>query len=260
MRKIIAANWKMSPNSLKEAGKIFNEIKRVASRMRKVETVICPPFVYLSSFGDSISKQRLNLRLGSQDVSFEEKGAYTGEVSAKMLKNTGVSYVIVGHSERRNPSAGGGETNEIINKKIKIALKNNLKVIFCVGEEKRNEETGYLHFIKNEVEKGLRGIPRKSMKNLVIAYEPIWAIGRTCKSADKPENILQMSIYIKRILLEIAGKELSRAVPILYGGSVEPENAGEILKNGGVQGFLVGRASLAPKQFNKILKIANESR
>lgn len=252
MKKIIVANWKMSPDSLKEAEKIFNEIKRAAGKMLKVEIVICTPFIYLSTFYSPHSA----LKLGSQDVFYEEKGAYTGEISAKMLKNLGASYVIIGHSERRKHF---GETNEIINKKIKIALKNNLKVIFCVGEEKRNEEAGHLRFIKDELEKGLKGIPRKSMKNLVIAYEPIWAIGKTGKSADKPENILQMSIYIRRILLEIAGKELSRAIPILYGGSVEPGNAEDILKNGGAQGFLVGHASLAPKQFNKILKTADET-
>lgn len=242
----------MSPDSLKEAGRIFNETKKIVSRMKKVEIVICTPFVYLSTFYSPYSA----IKLGSQDVFYEEKGAYTGEISANMLKKLGASHVIIGHSERRKYFS---ETNEIINKKIKIALKNNLKVIFCVGEEKRNEEAEHLRFIKEELEKGLKGIPRKSMKNLVIAYEPVWAIGKTGKIADKPENILQIIIFIRRILLEIAGKELSRAIPILYGGSVEPGNAEGILKNGGVQGFLVGHASLIPKQFNKILEIANET-
>ncbi len=173
-----------------------------------------------------------------------------------MIKNLGAKYVIVGHSERRENL---GETNEMVNKKIKTALKSNLKVVFCIGERQRDENASFLHFVKNEIEEGLKGISHKSIKNLVIAYEPIWAIGKKGKDADKPEDILQMSIYIRRVLLGIIGKDLSREIPILYGGSVEPENAKGILETGGVQGFLVGHASLVPSKFNKILKIANES-
>ncbi|MBU2109698.1 triose-phosphate isomerase [Patescibacteria group bacterium] len=257
MKKLIIANWKMNPQGLKEARRIFSEIKKVASRMPRVETIICPPCVYLSLFGDSISKRRLNLRLGAQNVFWENPsaggGAYTGEISAQMLKNLNVKYVIIGHSERRKYL---GETDEMINKKIKNALNNNLKVIFCIGEQERDIEGSYLYFIKNEIEAGLKNIPRKLFKNLIIAYEPIWAINKKGKDADKPEDVFQISIYIRRVLLGIMGKELSRSIPILYGGSVEPENAENILKEGGVQGFLVGHASLVPRDFNKILKIA----
>lgn len=262
MKKLIVANWKMKPNSLKEAKKIFNEIKKVASKLKKVDTVICPPFVYLPALGDSVSKQtwRLSLQVGAQDIFYENPptggGAFTGEISVMMIKNLGANYVIIGHSERRNPPAGGGETNEIINKKIKTALKNNLKVIFCVGEQERDIEGNYLYFIKNEIEEGLKGISRKLFKNLIIAYEPTWAIGKKGEDADNSEDVFQMSIYIRRVLLGIVGKELSRTIFILYGGSVEPENAESLLKEGGMQGFLVGHASLVPKNFNKILKIA----
>ena len=255
MKKLIVANWKMKPSSLKEAKKIFNEIKKVASKLKKVDTVICPPFVYLPALGDSVSKQtwRLSLQVGAQDIFYEDKGAFTGEISVMMVKNLGANYVIIGHSERRKYL---GETNEIINKKIKTALKNNLKVIFCVGEQERDIEGNYLYFIKNEIEEGLKGISRKLFKNLIIAYEPIWAIGKKGEDADNSEDIFQMSIYIRRVLLGIVGKELSRTIFIIYGGSVEPENAESLLKEGGTQGFLVGHASLVPKNFNKILKIA----
>ena len=249
MKKLIIANWKMNPQGLKEARRIFSEIKKVASRMPRVETVICPPFTYISNLKSQIS----NLKIGAQNVFYEEKRAYTGEISVQMLKNLNVKYVIIGHSERRKYL---GETDEMINKKIKNALNNNLKVIFCIGEQERDIEGGYLYFIKNEIEAGLQGIPRKLFKNLIIAYEPIWAIGKKGKDVDKPEDVFQMSIYIRRILLGIIGKELSRSIPILYGGSVEPENTENLLKEGGVQGFLVGHASLVPKDFNKILKIA----
>lgn len=249
MKKIIVANWKMNPNSLKEASRIFNEIKKVANKLSRVETVICSPFIYLSAFHVPLS----TLKLGSQDLFWEESGSYTGEISAVMVKNLRVKYVIIGHSERRKHL---GETNEIINKKIKNALKNNLKVVFCIGEQERDLEGNYLYFIKNEIEEGLSGAPKKLLKNLIVAYEPIWAIGKKGKDADKPEDVFQISIYIRRVLLGIAGKKLSRNISILYGGSAEPGNAEKLLKEGGVQGFLVGHASLIPKDFNKILRIA----
>jgi triosephosphate isomerase len=241
----------MSPSTLKEAKQIFNDIKKTAIKLKKVETIICPPVVYLSN----LTTQDSRLKIGSQNIFWLEKGAYTGEISAEMLKDFGVKYVIIGHSERREYL---GETNKIINKKIKIALKNNLKVIFCVGEKERDKDGNYPRFIKEEILEGLKNISRKFLKNLIIVYEPVWAIGKKSKDADKPGDVLQMSIYIKRILLFVAGRELSRNIPILYGGSVEPENCGSFLKKAGVQGLLVGHESLVPKRFNEILKIAEQ--
>ncbi|MFH1956188.1 MAG: triose-phosphate isomerase, partial [Patescibacteria group bacterium] len=243
MKKIIVANWKMKPNSLKEAKKIFDEVKKTASRMSKVETVICPPFVYLSELGHSVSKKTLSVQVGVQNLFWEEKGSYTGEISVLMAKDLGIKYAIIGHSERRKNLQ---ETNEMVNKKVKIALANGIKVILCIGESERDINSNYLYFLKDEIAKGLNGVPRKFFKNIIIAYEPIWAIGKKGKYADRLENVMQISIYIRRILFGLAGKELSRNIPILYGGSVEPENAEDLLKEGGVQGFLVGHASLVP--------------
>jgi len=252
MKKIIVANWKMNPQSLKGAKNIFGEIKKTAVKLKKVETVICPPFVYMT-LGDSVSKLKSSVKMGSQDLFWEEKGSYTGEISVKMLKDLGVKYVIVGHSERREYLK---ETNEIINKKIKTALKEGLKVIFCVGE--KNREPGvYLRFIKEEIEEGLKGVQKKFLKNLIVAYEPIWAIGKG-KNAATPEDVLQMGIYIKRILLPVAGKDIARNIPILYGGSANINNAEDFLVNGGIQGLLIGRESLIPKHFNEILRIAEK--
>lgn len=254
MKKIIIANWKMNPASPREAKRIFAGVRRTAGRLKKVETVICPPFVYLPMFRGSTSK---HLQLGAQDLFWENppagKGSYTGEISAEMLKELGVKYVIVGHSERRRYF---GETNEIINKKIKTALGAGLKVVFCVGEKERNPGEDYLRFVKEEIMAGLKGVQRRFLKNLIIAYEPIWAIGKKGGAADAPEDILQMALYIRRILLFAAGKDLARAISVLYGGSVDPKNAEGFLRAAGVQGLLVGHESLVPKDFNQILKIA----
>ncbi len=256
MKKLVVANWKMNPQTIEEANNIFSGIKRTAQKITGVETVICPPFLYISAFKlkDSLVK------LGAQDAFWVNplagKGPYTGEISPDMLKMAGVKYVIIGHSERRE---NFGETNEMVNKKVKAALESGLKVILCVGEKERDHEHAYLRFIKTELEEGLRGIKKTNFKNLVIAYEPIWAIGKKGAEADSPESVLQMSIYIRRVLQPIVGKELTHDLPIIYGGSAEPVNAEAFLKEGKVQGFLVGHASLKPEQFNEILKIANES-
>lgn len=251
MKKIIVANWKMSPASIKEAKKIFNDTKKTANKLRKVETVICPPFVYLSELGHLVSKGTLSVRVGAQDVFWQENGSYTGEISVNMLKNLGAKYVILGHSERRQNL---NETDEMVNKKIKTALKNDLKVVFCVGEKERDEN--YLRFIKNEIIEGLKNISRNLLDNLIIVYEPIWAIGKSGEEADTPENVFQMGIYIRRILLPLAGEKLSRNIPVLYGGSVDVKNCLGFLKEGNVQGLLVGRKSLNSKEFKEILKIA----
>jgi triosephosphate isomerase len=193
--------------------------------------------------------------VGAQDVFWEEKGAYTGEISASILKNLGVKYVIIGHSERREL----GETDEIINKKIKTALKSGLKVIFCIGEKERDIDNHFLNFIKDQISNSLKGIQKKFFKNLIIAYEPVWAIStHQGASADNPESALRIAIFIRRMLLEIVGGQFARQIPILYGGSVDSKNAREFLHNNGMQGLLVGSQSLIPKNFNEILKIANK--
>lgn len=256
MKKIIVANWKMNPQKLEEAKLIFAGVKKAALKMNKVETVICPPFIYLSTFKSNSAA----IKIGAQDAFWvnpqEGKGSYTGEISPDMLKMIGAKYVIIGHSERRENLR---ETNEMVNKKIKAAFEAGLKVIFCIGEKERDADHEYLRFIKTELEEGLRGIKKPNFKNLIVAYEPIWAIGKKGADADTPAGVLEMSLYIRKTLQPIVGKELTHDIPIIYGGSAEPSNVGALLKDGGVQGFLVGHASLKPSQFNEILKIANES-
>lgn len=250
------ANWKMNPQTLKEAKEIFNGIKKAAKKLKKVEIIICPPFVYLSE----LKIKNKELKIGAQDLFWENPpaggGAYTGEISPKMLRGLGVDYAIIGHSERRDPPAGGGETNEIVNKKIKAGLAAGLKIILCVGEKERDLENRYFNLVKDQVIEGLRGIPKKYFKNIFIAYEPVWAISsKDGAIADTPESSFRMAIFIRRMLLPVVGNKLARAIPILYGGSVNSENVAGFLQD--MQGALVGGKSLSPKDFGEILKIAN---
>lgn len=249
MKKIIVANWKMNPSTLKEARELLRAVRRAAKKLRGVQVIICPPFVYLSLFG----RGRNNIHLGAQDVFFERKGAFTGEVSAAMVKDIGAAYVIVGHSERRKQ----GEDNVVVNRKVKAALAEYLQVIFCIGETVRDIHGRYFQFLEEELLEGLQGISRNALKNLIIAYEPIWAIGKSADDAMRPEDMHQMSIFIKKILVKRFGKRGALKVPILYGGSVEPENAESLLREGEANGFLVGHASLRAKDFQEILAIAN---
>lgn len=238
----------MNPGTAKEAVEIFNPIKKVAAKWPKVSIVICPPFVYLNDLKKRTGTA--NIFLGAQDVFWEKEGAFTGEVSLSMIKNIGASYVILGHSERR----AMGESNETVNKKTIAALKIGLKVILCVGEKIRDGQGEFLEFLKNEIRDSLNKVQKKFLKNLIIAYEPIWAIGKKESEAMSARDMQETAIYIKKILSEIYGREEAVKVPILYGGSVGGENAEEIIKEGKIDGLLVGHQSLNPWSFIEILK------
>ena len=248
----------MNPRTLEETQDIAREIEKTASKLKNIETVICPPSIYISNLtrhGGQTSKIP-NFKLGAQDVSAEfDTGPYTGEISALMLKNLGVKYVIIGHSERR----AMGETDEIINKKIKAALKAGLKVIFCVGEKERDAKEHFFDFIKKEIEDGLQDVEKKFFKNIIIAYEPVWAISSGKKfRPDDPDSVFKITIFIKKTLMPLLMENGAlRSIPILYGGSVTALTAREFLEKGGIQGLLVGGKSLIPEEFNRILEIAD---
>lgn len=247
MKKIIAANWKMNPKTVKEAKILFQKVSKIKSR--KTDIVIAPPFVYIPFLKSK------NVKIGSQDVFIQNAGPYTGEVSPSMLKSVGVKYVIVGHSERR---LGRGESNELINKKIKSSLESGLKVIAVVGETERNSDE-FWKFLKKQIKESLRGVKRKYAKNLIIAYEPVWAIS-TSKNRKKasPQDIFEATIFIRRTLLDIFGRKTALATRILYGGSVEPQNAKDFLEIEGISGALVGGSSLDAEKFKKIIKAAEQ--
>ncbi len=250
-KKIIIGNWKMAPATRKEAKVIFSAIKKTASSLRNVQTVICSPFIYINELKKITSGHRFVV--GAQDSFWGEEQANTGEVSSIMLKNLGVQYVILGHSERR----ALGENDEIVSKKVNICLKEGFTVILCIGESQRDEHGEYTKFIKNEITASLVGVKKKDIKNIIVAYEPIWAIGKKAKHVAQPEDSLEISILIKKILTDMFGKDIAMKTPILYGGSVNPKNTESFLTDGGVDGLLVGRASLDAKKFGEILQITN---
>jgi triosephosphate isomerase len=245
--KIIVANWKMNPVNLKEANKIFSTLKKDNFKKGSHKIIICPPSIYLS---DLSSKYKGNKFIfGAQNVSWAQNHESTGEISPEMLKNLSVEYVIIGHSERRKI----GETNQIIAKKINNAVENGLKVVLCVGEEVRDIGGEYLHFIQRQLIESLEGFNKKFVNNLFVAYEPVWTIGQGNEAINSHE-LHQINLFIKKILVNIFDRKIGLAMPILYGGSVDDENAKELIESGEVSGLLIGRASLNPYVFLKILK------
>ncbi|MBU2539887.1 triose-phosphate isomerase [Patescibacteria group bacterium] len=259
MKSLIVANWKCNPTTLKEAKGLFDSVKKALLRQRlrtgegiknikNVEVVLCPPFIYLSSFKFQVS----SFKLGAQNCFWEEKGAYTGEISPLMIKNLGIEYVIVGHSERRKYFR---ETDEEINKKIKKALSVGLKIILCVGETTEEKEQGKKQQVLiAQIEKALDRIPRDEMKNISVAYEPVWAIGtgNNCSTDETMKSI----ISIRQIITRLYNRETADKVRIIYGGSVNGENSGSYLKESLANGLLVGGASLKPEEFIKIVRSA----
>ena len=245
-KKIVSANWKMNPLSEKEAETLFINTTKAVSEVKKTQVVVCVPSLYLGK----LKKFARKIKLGAQNSFYEESGAFTGEISAEMLYGIGARYVILGHSERRVM----GEKNEDINKKIKSALSVGLVPILCVGEKTRDENHEYLNLIKMQVEECLKGISKILISKVIIAYEPVWAIGKDAVREATPAEFLEMKIFIKKIFSGVFGLKVE--IPsILYGGSVDEKNTEDFIKAGEADGFLVGRASLNPEKFSKIIKL-----
>lgn len=251
-KKIIIANWKMNPETVGEAIKLIKDIDKNVSKIKKVsQIIICPPFPFLSEVKKNVSQNKKNILIGAQDCFFEEKGDYTAKVSCKMLRSLGVKYVIIGHLEKILL----GETNENINKKIKIILKNNLKAILCVGEKERDASGEYFKEIKNQLKERLRGVNRRFFKSIIIAYEPAWSMSWFAKSRCLTScETSEMALFIKKILTEIGGREAGLSVQIVYGGSVNHKVSTQLIKNGGIDGFTIGRNSLNSDKFLEIIR------
>ena len=244
-KKVIAGNWKMNmlPN---EAINMITELTPLVKDTSN-EVVLCVPYTDL--FYSLLTAQNTNIKIGAQNMHWEQNGAFTGEVSAQMLKSIGVEYVIIGHSERRQYFA---ETDEIVNKKIKAAFANELKPIVCVGETLEQKEAGVTENIITEQTKlALEGLTNEQVKNTIIAYEPIWAIGtgKTATSEDANNSIKS----IRNKISEIYGEEVAEQVIIQYGGSVKSSNAKELFEMSDIDGGLVGGASLRAEEFSKIV-------
>jgi len=247
-QKIIAGNWKMhktNPEALRLVKQLLNRLDKKPARKSKV--VIFPPYTALAPVGEVL--KGTSVLLGAQNLFWEEEGAYTGEISARMIKSTGAKWVIVGHSERRQYFQ---EDENTVNRKIRIALKNKLKVILCVGEKlEEREENLTKDIVINQVEWGLKGFTPDELKQIVIAYEPVWAIG-TGKTAT-PEQAQEVHEFIRDILDTLFNEEVGKRMPILYGGSVKPENAKGLLSQPDIDGALVGGACLKADSFHKII-------
>ncbi|MDR3609755.1 MAG: triose-phosphate isomerase [Ignavibacteriaceae bacterium] len=247
-RKVIAGNWKMN-NDLKETQNLISKLSAGLSNSEvNCDVIVCPPFTSLSEAYALLKDTKI--KLGAQNMYFESSGAFTGEISAAMLKSVGCEYVILGHSERRNIF---GESDELINSKIKKAITSGLKPIFCVGELLEEREAGIMEeVIKRQVKAGLEGVSSDDMSKLIIAYEPVWAIG-TGKTAS-PDQAQEVHALIRNLIKEKYGAPVSEKIIIQYGGSVKPDNAKELLSQKDIDGALVGGACLKADSFIGIMQ------
>lgn len=243
---LIVGNWKLNPVTMNEAVSLANVVAKKHKKAEKPMIAIAPPFPYLFEVGKKIAKS--SVMLAAQDVHFEAIGAATGEVSVLQLKDLSVQYVIVGHSERR----ALGETNDVVRKKVEMVLKHNLTPIVCVGEIERDESGDFYTFIEAQLRSLAEVLSATAIKKIVIAYEPIWAIG-TGRTAT-PDDVKEMQLFIESVLTKLYDRSTAKKVHLLYGGSVKPQNAQELHQVGDMDGFLVGGASLKAEDFAAIIK------
>ncbi len=250
MRKpFVAGNWKMNSDS-HSCVKLAEDIVSSCGGMTgdKVDVAVCPPFVYLDAVAKALSSS--HVALGAQDIYFEQKGAFTGEISAAMLKDIGCTYAICGHSERRHVI---GETDELINKKVKAALGGGLLPIFCVGElleQRKANQTAEV--VTEQIKEGLAGLSDEKAAAVTVAYEPVWAIGTGLTAT--PDQAQEVHALIRGLLAEMYNRKLADEIRIQYGGSVKPDNAAELMSQEDIDGLLVGGASLKADDFLAIIK------
>lgn len=250
MKRIIIGNWKMNPATIAEAKTLARKVRTVAAGLVHTETVVCPPVVFLSAVASRASVS--NFHIGAQTVSEHDSGAHTGEVSASMLCDMGAEYVIAGHSEER----AAGVTDELVSRRVAAIVSHGMTAVVCVGENERDEEGAYLEKLKEQIRGSFAGVPANKAKHIVIAYEPVWAIG--AKEAMLPEQIYETSLFIKKVFSDIFGPEEGLKLRVLYGGSVNSRNAEEIVRIGKVDGLLVGRESVNAPGFSDLLRIVDK--
>ncbi len=248
---LVVANWKMNPRTLGEAKELFAAVKAGVRSCPPGVVVIAAPYPYLAQFAQ---KGTGKVSLGAQNVASEKLGALTGEVAVSMLASFGVSYVIVGHSERR----ARGESDLEIAKKVELVVKANMMAVLCVGERERDQSGKYFGVVEAQVRAALKGLPGSKLPSVVIAYEPVWAISTApgFTRPATPEDAHEMILFIRKVLSDMYGRSTAGKVRILYGGSVDGKNIGELMERSGAEGFLVGGASLRPSDFITIVKTA----
>ena len=249
-KKLIVGNWKMNPQTLSDARSVFNHVVNTGKLLRNIQVVLAVPSVFISDLKKEYRGKKVAFAI--QNIHEREKGAFTGEVSAAQALESGCGYTLVGHAERR----AMGETDELVKHKVFSAVKEGLTPIICVGEKVRDSNAEYLHFIRRQITTALSEIPRSKFSQIVIAYEPVWAIGHAAPSA---HEIHQMMLFVRKILVENYGARYAVSTTLLYGGSVNEQNIEKIMQIPDVDGVLVGRASLNAETFSEIMVAVNES-
>ena len=253
-RKILAANWKMNLTNV-EAASYLQAFLTEVGEVDDVEIVIIPPFTSIPTVAQ-ISERAPFIRLGAQNLHWERSGAYTGEISATMLRALFVKYVVIGHSERRSMFS---ETDEMVHRKVGAALEAGLRPILCVGETLAEREAGSVQkVLRRQIEAGLKGVTGDHLSEIVLAYEPVWAIG-TGRTAT-PAQAEEAHAFIRSVLAEVFDQNVADRIRIQYGGSVKPENTEELMRRPDIDGALVGGASLDPRSFAEIIRKAEKAR
>jgi triosephosphate isomerase len=237
----------MNPQTPKEAKKIAQQVVKGCVGLKGAVVAVCPPSIFVPEIAPELKRSKV--LLGVQDLFYESKGAYTGQTSPDMAKAYKAQLAILGHSERREL----GESHALVGEKVRFAIRQGLTAVLCVGERERNDEGTHYTFVRDELEAVFQGLKRAELAKLVIAYEPIWAIGKSAEEAMQTRELYEMTLYIRKLLIERFGRTSADQVSVLYGGSVKPENATSFIQEGGVDGLLVGGASLDPKQFISIV-------
>ncbi len=249
--KIIIGNLKQNPKTITAAINLAKEYIKLKKLNKGIILGMAAPAIFLNELQKKYGK---SLPIYAQNIGSENEGAHTGDYGADQMVSIGIKNTIIGHSERREK----GETNLDIQKQVSNALIKKMNIVICVGERERHEDMGHIRFVDDQIETALTYVKRQDMKNIMIAYEPVWAIGKGAMRSANQNEIYEMSIAIRKKLVEIFGKNSGMEIPILYGGSVNAKNCVEIMSVHNISGFLLGRASLDPKELNKIIEIINK--
>lgn len=250
-KKLIVGNWKLYIDSPKAAKELYRAVANTARAAKRTQVVVCPQMPLLGLFASAPAS---SIRLGAQDAFWDIEPKHTGGSSVYALRSLGVSHVILGHSEMR----AAGETSRIVSLKAQAVVKHGLTAVVCIGENERDARGAYLTHLDEQIRQSLAGIARPRLASIVIAYEPIWAIGKSANDAMTPAVLHETTLFIKKILVSMYGRKSGTSVRVLYGGSVESKNAGSLMRDGAVDGFLVGHASVDAKEFATIIKGVDE--
>lgn len=246
-KKLIIGNWKMNVGTLKDAKAIAKKSLALSKKMKHTEIVVCPSFPHIAV---AAAKAKA-YHLGAQSASVFENGSHTGDVGARQLADLGVEYVLAGHSEQRQ----AGDTDETVSKRIQRILEAGLTAVVCCGDKARAEDGSHLESLKNQLKASLANIPAEKAGRLMIAYEPVWAIG--AKEAMQADQVYEMSLFVKKVFAEVFGPDAGHKVKVLYGGAVKADNAAEIMSVGKVDGLLVGRESVNIQGLTDLCKVVD---